>query len=186
MRGIARLASRYSSADSPPRVRGSTDKAAQRAMKPRAHPRWCGEHFIEQAHCADIPAHPRVCGEIATCIGSRLIGPGPTPACAGKTTLDSIPDARDRAHPRWCGEYLFQSQNSLRITGPPPRVRGMPCTPRGPWRFWAHPRSCRERGCKAVNHQNSAPRVCGEYRGGVAVFLRRFGATPARAGNTLM
>lgn len=103
MRGIARLASRYSSADSPPHVRGSTDKAAQRAMKPWAHPRWCGEHFIEQAHCADIPAHPRVCGEIATCIGSRLIGPGPTPACAGNA---------------------MYAPRSLALLGPPPLVQG--------------------------------------------------------------
>ena len=66
---------------------------------------------------------PRVRGKVFQCPASR-VGPGITPACAGKSGGGVCLSAGGGDHPRVCGEKTRSAFASHRAAGSPPRVRG--------------------------------------------------------------
>ena len=212
---------------SPPRVRGKPDRHAIIHARLRITPACAGKtrHFRpSQSLCED---HPRVCGENGTIGTSANEGRGSpprvrgkrydnklllitariTPACAGKTLLESTRLYSPEDHPRVCGENGTQSSIFRPVVGSPPRVRGKlkgkiffiamcgitpACAGKtkrpsaSPNRQKDHPRVCGENPtCSIIFFVfgGSPPRVRGKPRFGVTLPTPR-GITPACAGKT--
>ena len=89
-----------------------------------AHPRACGENYVDEATLLPEPgSSPRMRGKppgrAQPCLGPRLI-----PAHAGKTRLPALPMNDQRAHPRACGENPFTALARSPGCGSSPRMRG--------------------------------------------------------------
>ena len=88
------------------------------------HPRVCGEkRILRRKPGIDRGSPPRVRGKV-TLSASRSTKPRITPACAGKSILNSIAIGHIRDHPRVCGEKQYLVQQMEQYGGSPPRVRG--------------------------------------------------------------
>ena len=129
---------------SPPRVRGKVVVAQKSSSARGITPACAGKSGRTQAKRGRGEDHPRVCGEktvtpIPTISASgsppRVRGKGSkterestrcriTPACAGKSPLESRSRSARRDHPRVCGEKAFNFRRVLTMSGSPPRVRG--------------------------------------------------------------
>ena len=157
-------------------------------------------HFRpSQSLCED---HPRVCGENGTIGTSANEGRGSpprvrgkrydnklllitariTPACAGKTLLESTRLYSPEDHPRVCGENGTQSSIFRPVVGSPPRVRGKL---KGKIFFIAMcgiTPACAgktKRPSASPNRQKDHPRVCGENPTCSIIFFV-FGGSPPR------
>ena len=91
---------------------------------PGDYPRVCGEKLSTTStdiHPAGSP--PRVRGkEIA--LPEFMNKLGITPACAGKSYLQELPQLEAGDHPRVCGEKAANFRAECGAIGSPPRVRG--------------------------------------------------------------
>ena len=91
---------------------------------PPAYPRRCGENA--EPVPAEIPLGglpPQVRGELAA--GERQrVGPGLTPAGAGRTTWSPTATGMWSAYPRRCGENDLPDGTAAAYSGLPPQVRG--------------------------------------------------------------
>ena len=138
------FASDSDGAGSSPRVRG-TDQAFEPPINvPRFIPACAGNRFSRLLHSTTVPVHPRVCGE-QPCFTRRLIhffGSSPRvrgtdnadikserrdrfiPACAGNSADHSDGATVEPVHPRVCGEQVFGNDETWRVGGSSPRVRG--------------------------------------------------------------
>ena len=129
---------------SPPRVRGTAQKAMEMGLfegiTPACagnsdpgdagggtevdHPRVCGEQFhgifLRNAHTG---SPPRVRGTAHACYNCRR-GRRITPACAGNSSIWGRPRPTLWDHPRVCGEQASYWSALMPVTGSPPRVRG--------------------------------------------------------------
>ena len=212
---------------SSPRVRGTLPVTRPTRAKLRFIPARAGNTLKEVPCVRYQPVHPRACGEHMTSLGSNIttIGSSPRvrgthhaeqvkslldrfiPARAGNTTIRIVRGRFHAVHPRACGEHMFPDEETARLYGSSPRVRG---THRGGPAEWmlfrfiparagntvpfdlislispVHPRACGEHSKlsgQTVPAVGSSPRV----RGTLLRLLpwlpgRRF--IPARAGNT--
>jgi len=129
---------------SPPRVRGTGQRAVPVGRLGRITPACAGNSNISGARDRFNEDHPRVCGEqtVGRNVGSRLAGSPPrvrgtgdreeiegvkariTPACAGNSFFVDIACYIFGDHPRVCGEqapFIVQRNHN---GGSPPRVRG--------------------------------------------------------------
>ena len=91
---------------------------------------------------------------------------GFTPACAGNTTYHQIQATLPTVHPRMCGEYLVVRALPLRVTGSPPRARGILLPElQGPHGGRFTPACAGNTPAPIVIHTRSLvhPRVRGEY-----------------------
>ena len=133
--------------------------------------------------------------------------PGLIPACAGKTTVISMPIDREWAHPRVCGENVSMVWRLTPPTGSSPRVRGKPhrsgtdmlksglipaCAGKTyPKQDEHHPTRAHPRVCGENSHNmppmclipGSSPRVRGKHHAVDAAALE-CGLIPACAGKT--
>ena len=97
-----------------------------------AHPRACGENFVEVGKdWADVGSSPRMRGKHRGLVADRLTG-RLIPAHAGKTTRRGPRINKHRAHPRACGENLPCVSVFLCGGGSSPRMRGKPLIPLSP------------------------------------------------------
>ena len=107
-----------------PACAGKTLDSALMIKPKEDHPRVCGENTAP-AYAAPsvLGSPPRVRGKHTWSIISTPIR-RITPACAGKTSCDSLPSAGKKDHPRVCGENGMCINPSSSCIGSPPRVRG--------------------------------------------------------------
>ena len=104
-----------------------------------------------------------------------------TPACAGKSTQQSLFKFAIRDHPRVCGEKSFTAVLLSFFRGSPPRVRGK--VPQNPAQ---HPLYRITPACAGKSHRSllrdkrreDHPRVCGEKRRSSAHIFSRLGSPP--------
>ena len=129
---------------SPPRVRGKLDDLAaelgkegitpacagkttlreRRSMRPRDHPRVCGENSIQCfPRWQKMGSPPRVRGKLYERRQEKRYS-GITPACAGKTKRRTASARMAGDHPRVCGENFRSPCVEVKLLGSPPRVRG--------------------------------------------------------------
>ena len=107
-----------------PACAGKTKSQASSSVRPRAHPRVCGENLLIASCQANGPgSSPRVRGKHQA-PQLRGEGPGLIPACAGKTRGGHRRPALRRAHPRVCGENWLAATPRVHPHGSSPRVRG--------------------------------------------------------------
>ena len=109
-----------------PRVRGERQGGRHLGAGQRAIPACAGRTLAPVCSpCRAYPGHPRVCGENAQSVSSRLPRLRAIPACAGRTR--------------------FHSSARAACCGPSPRVRGeRGATRRAPPSSAGHPRVCGE------------------------------------------
>ena len=88
---------------SPPRVRGTANRASNRAETARITPACAGNRLAHELTCFVLRDHPRVCGEQFF-------------HAKKKHTMQD--------HPRVCGEQWASSMSWASCMGSPPRVRG--------------------------------------------------------------
>ena len=133
---------------SSPRVRGKLAAALTSGAALRLIPACAGKTRFRGSLPYSSGAHPRVCGENNTHLGSApgwvgssprvrgkpvgglitACGGGLIPACAGKTDPIGIVIHWWGAHPRVCGENTDAQAVAQAKTGSSPRVRGKPST----------------------------------------------------------
>ena len=143
---ISGLIDGIKSMGSSPRVRGKRDLAQLVRDGVRLIPACAGKTALFPALAKGDRAHPRVCGENAVMIGSRVANTGSSPrvrgkrlavvlrsvdlglipACAGKTETFSPASPATAAHPRVCGENILVFVGGVFEWGSSPRVRGKP------------------------------------------------------------
>ena len=87
------------------------------------HPRVCGKNVgLTVVNALNMGSPPRVREKpLLGFQGCHL--PRITPACAGKTCLDSLDWFCFRDHPRVCGKNVTMFLGEIESTGSPPRVR---------------------------------------------------------------
>ena len=103
---------------------GKTSGVFSEFLKPKEHPRACGENK-EPGHTVffEFGTSPRMRGKRAgPCVGDFLIRN--IPAHAGKTQLAEKELALDSEHPRACGENPDCSSATTWSAGTSPRMRG--------------------------------------------------------------
>ena len=133
-----------SQAGSPPRVRGKACKHMLKLALERITPACAGKRRLIIHHFSRGGDHPRVCGEKSMpAMFCRLSAGSPprvrgkatsfhrqsvytriTPACAGKSTKESVWTSWIWDHPRVCGEKEDEVLTDALELGSPPRVRG--------------------------------------------------------------
>ena len=95
-------------------------------LKPRDHPRRCGEnHSRRQLKAVKTGSPPQVRGKPRSRFYRRMPR-GITPAGAGKTFPFVLLLLRFKDHPRRCGENRSTVAVSVLGIGSPPQVRGKP------------------------------------------------------------
>ena len=129
---------------SPPRVRGKPHVLTTCCDSPRITPACAGKTTSTLLTPTAYKDHPRVCGENRNFHqGRRGSGGSPprvrgkrckgfcagrlvriTPACAGKTGIQSYGLIKCQDHPRVCGENDSFRPDFIKVKGSPPRVRG--------------------------------------------------------------
>ena len=109
-----------------PACAGITGTATRCGVARRAHPRMRGDHFSQ------APARRRTLGPPPHARGSLRaverdpVGDGPTPACAGITSVLVVPCFLISAHPRMRGDHVRMLRIESHARGPPPHARGSP------------------------------------------------------------
>ena len=107
-----------------PACAGRSSRSRSRPTPRRDHPRVCGEKCSKSSRrCRIIGSPPRVRGEEnKKCYtdGQHRI----TPACAGRSSLQTRTCTRRTDHPRVCGEKPFILDLVAERDGSPPRARG--------------------------------------------------------------
>ena len=109
-----------------PACAGSTPPVWRRPLRPRDHPRMCGEHSAAVTSALNVQgSSPHVRGALRI-MDKPGIPPGIIPACAGSTILVAwfIDEVGD--HPRMCGEHLSVELRVFFLLGSSPHVRGAP------------------------------------------------------------
>ena len=103
---------------------GSTASGHTRTTRPRAYPRWCGEHPLDAVLTLLFFGLPPLVrgarGRGRDPQGRR----GPTPAGAGSTLVQVPHRISSQAYPRWCGEHRLAHSQRRGMPGLPPLVRG--------------------------------------------------------------
>ena len=170
-----------------PAYAGNTHIHVPTPIRPRDHPRVCGEHSVNRmGFIMTTGSSPRMRG---TRIVVHLFtaGPGIIPAYAGNTYENGWTVVKYRDHPRVCGEHAHQYPYPAFGWGSSPRMRGT-LTPI----VIAHvahgiiPAYAGNTVCLPLYSPwlRDHPRVCGEHlRGAVGVWWLS-GIIPAYAGNT--
>ena len=109
-----------------PAYAGNTFRPVMVGVRPRDHPRVCGEHaLLANANAEPLGSSPRMRGTQSSSAKSDYRR-GIIPAYAGNTNsfFARIEYARD--HPRVCGEHRKDCRISGRFKGSSPRMRGTP------------------------------------------------------------
>ena len=164
-----------------PACAGKTSRARTLEYLTWAHPRVCGENWLERR--SKPPARgssPRVRGKRRH-RHDRDHGTGLIPACAGKTKYLPGTSGGSPAHPRVCGENSARTPARESYSGSSPRVRGkhdrgggeaqgLRLIPACAGKTGARPR---KRGCWSAH-----PRVCGENGGRVLTHTTPIGSSP--------
>ena len=129
---------------SPPRVRGKGSIFRWRKSRNRITPACAGKSVLFNQFFCSVQDHPRVCGEKSSIWYMIEIFQGSpprvrgkvddpplipiwvriTPACAGKSTKESVWTSWIWDHPRVCGEKEDEVLTDALELGSPPRVRG--------------------------------------------------------------
>ena len=109
-----------------PACAGKTYFSANRVIVSRDHPRVCGKNaFVEQRSQVGKGSPPRVREKLEVDMAKGKTY-GITPACAGKTTFQSIDIFVLGDHPRVCGKNSWDFPSISYAMGSPPRVREKP------------------------------------------------------------
>ena len=134
---------------SSPRLRGTRSRRRGLWTFSRFIPAPAGNTCAENGHSAQVPVHPRACGEHMMLKRREMMLPGSSPRLRGtprhvgadRQPLRFIPapagntgrwwraSLSETVHPRACGEHRTINENAARIPGSSPRLRG---TPHGP------------------------------------------------------
>ena len=209
-----------------PRVRGIPRPGRRSPSSPRSIPARAGNPWSPTSRSTRTTVHPRACGEsyLAAMAQQCMAGPSPRvrgirqpgdapprrpgsiPARAGNPAAVRAPARASGVHPRACGESLLASPFDAPLTGPSPRVRGIPPADRDHAREagsiparagnprpagerrrrrGVHPRACGESICEVDllrTDPGPSPRVRG-IRCARRTAARLSGSIPARAGN---
>ena len=116
--------SSFAKMGSPPHMRGKVLRTCGRCGCPRDHPRVCGEKLMaaeQLGRTAGSPPHVR--GKVGQLENHKMVV-GITPACAGKSLIESCGNAGKKGHPRACGEKYRENTEAMRVQGSPPHMRG--------------------------------------------------------------
>ena len=178
--------SSFAKMGSPPHMRGKVLRTCGRCGCPRDHPRVCGEKLMaaeQLGRTAGSPPHVR--GKVGQLENHKMVV-GITPACAGKSLIESCGNAGKKGHPRACGEKYRENTEAMRVQGSPPHMRGKvyqgvmhnltpritpayagksPCCKSGRRRMRDHPRVCGEKACgccRETGGGGSPPRMRGK------------------------
>ena len=107
-----------------PACAGKSRSESRASQLMEDHPRVCGEKPRSGRHLRGVGGSPpRVRGKEVQ-LGEIDLQDRITPACAGKSLLNSISKDRFWDHPRVCGEKPPYLQKGPGQPGSPPRVRG--------------------------------------------------------------
>ena len=103
---------------------GKTSHQQTKPSQGRAHPRACGENFLEPpASRSMTDSSPRMRGKPRLFVFVMLVT-GLIPAHAGKTLSLATQLILERAHPRACGENYTLHRQAQTLEGSSPRMRG--------------------------------------------------------------
>ena len=171
-----------------PACAGSTITCFRTILRPRDHPRACGEHVTWASSSQAMPgSSPRVRGAPNSVL-VHYPDVGIIPACAGSTSRRNRRCRVRGDHPRVCGEHQKALMEYVRRSGSSPRVRGALCsTGRLTISARDHPRVCGEHAmCSDASgaRVGSSPRVRGA-RSYVESRNSPVGIIPACAGSTV-
>ena len=164
-----------------PACAGSTFVAISYHLKDRDHPRVCGEYYGAPVPLDSfLGSPPRVRG-VHSLSSLGIVLHGITPACAGSTRNRATNRPRNWDHPRVCGEYCIRTPKRTRMTGSPPRVRGV-LTEKVSIRSLAGitpacAGSTDEKTAQSFLNRDH-PRVCGEYTISMVRSSRGMGSPP--------
>ncbi len=103
-------------------------------------------------------------GEVSN-LAERVLQPGITPACAGRSGMSCTRSLSRKDHPRVCGEKSSSVAPIVKGPGSPPRVRGEDRAAAVLVRLPRITPACAGRRCSKISRTFSAsdhPRVCGE------------------------
>ena len=129
---------------SSPRLRGTLLEGRRHLPLPRFIPAPAGNSDARIRGGADVPVHPRACGELFRPIHStsRTSGSSPRlrgtlfgrleserqkrfiPAPAGNSSINNLAPVGSAVHPRACGELREPATVDIKIDGSSPRLRG--------------------------------------------------------------
>ena len=145
------------------------------------HPRMCGEKLVAAVKFrsrSGSPPHVRGKGAAPAL---ALCQVGITPACAGKSMMQSRMATVIRDHPRMCGEKALRLTVQDCLPGSPPHVRGKAtATPSGASASRITP-ACAGKSRDAYRAQDCGwdhPRMCGEKLQLFAVNHTQVGSPP--------
>ena len=107
-----------------PAYAGNTFRPVMVGVRPRDHPRVCGEHaLLANANAEPLGSSPRMRGTQSSSAKSDYRR-GIIPAYAGNTEFHLTISLKSRDHPRVCGEHLPLSRTTIATWGSSPRMRG--------------------------------------------------------------
>ena len=164
-----------------PACAGKTSRRRKASRESQDHPRVCGENLSVSRYCRPSSGSPpRVRGK-RPASHARTTRRRITPACAGKTSLDTVQRVVREDHPRVCGENGAQSIGSAMQRGSPPRVRGKLSESAPPRRLSRITPACAGKTgflVVAAHGSKDHPRVCGENLRGRGTPLQAVGSPP--------
>ena len=171
-----------------PAYAGNTNRVRLDGIRPRDHPRVCGEHrggltvLSEREGSSPRMRGTLVIGRVA-CVVLGII-----PAYAGNTMAVEPCHALVWDHPRVCGEHVVNCSPPHAASGSSPRMRGTPENRRRHnIQIQDHPRVCGEHEAAVtggLTDAGSSPRMRGTLSIRPSSMWRR-GIIPAYAGNTI-
>ena len=193
---------------SPPLARGTVDDDKAMVLRSGITPACAGNSWTDDEKAAKEGDHPRLRGEQVTSpalnavrLGSPPLARGTgklhrcdmryagiTPACAGNSWYIKCNKRERRDHPRLRGEQSLSLMLPCRGLGSPPLARG---TDRVFWSKWAVFRitpACagnRKSWKVKLMVQWDHPRLRGEQRGFLIVFIGKRGSPPLARGTVL-
>ena len=107
-----------------PAYAGNTFRPVMVGVRPRDHPRVCGEHaLLANANAEPLGSSPRMRGTQSSSAKSDYRR-GIIPAYAGNTRSLSGWRSWPRDHPRVCGEHFWSCWLCAWLLGSSPRMRG--------------------------------------------------------------
>ena len=108
-----------------PAYAGNISDLIQTTPRNQVHPRVCGEYRRSKTNkCRNSGSPPRMRG-ILDYKEEKQMQNRFTPAYAGNIGTSDLNLDAIKVHPRVCGEYLFLKVMGQKLSGSPPRMRGI-------------------------------------------------------------
>ena len=168
-----------------PAYAGNTFRPVMVGVRPRDHPRVCGEHaLLANANAEPLGSSPRMRGTQSSSAKSDYRR-GIIPAYAGNTAHSVVSRHSTQDHPRVCGEHRVRGADHRRGKGSSPRMRGTPqlhAVQHGTERIIPAYARNTSSFTRTVAPTGDHPRVCGEHLFGGTFDFCHMGSSPRMRG----